>query len=100
MVPLHGLTGGERANPIDRRPRAERASLLEEAAHLEEQRNQCGGYEIAGRGRGEDRDCDQLIGSAARISGDDAAEPGRERRNGHNRCRQRPAHLADLPLVW
>ena len=99
VVPPHRLPGGERANPVDGRARAERAALLEQTADLEEERNQRRGHEVAGRGRREHRDRDQLIGGPARVAGHDAAQAGDERGNRHDCRGQRPAQLADLPLI-
>ena len=99
VAPLHRLSRAERADPVDGGASAERASLFEEAADFEEERDQGRGHEVAGRGRGQHRDRDQLIGGATRVSRHHAAQAGDERRNADDGRRQAAAQLADLPLV-
>ena len=68
----HRLPRRKRADAVDGGASAQRTALFEEAAEFEEERDQRGGHEVAGRRRREHGDGDQLVGGPARVSRHDA----------------------------
>ncbi len=95
-VELDGLARGERADAVDGGAGPQRASLLEQPADLEEQRDERRGDEVAGRRGGEDRDRDELIGRAARVAGDDAANARISVGTPRRRARRSPRHSSPI----
>ncbi len=74
VAPAYRVACSQRANAVDRRARSQRAALFKEPAELQQQRDEGGRGKLPLRGGGQHRDRDKLVGSPARVSGDDAAD--------------------------